>query len=569
MKQYWLKNKLLFGTVVVLCTVTALLSAAISILLKRVTDIALAGQMDQFWKVLIFAVGYMALICLANYLASLASKFLIQRMTRQMRSDVYDKIMSQYPGSFFKTNSADYLSILTNDVKLIEDNYILPIVTSLEMAVLFVATLVLLFFLSPFVAIVLIISLMVMFLVPALLGKVLEKKQNNVAVQLARFTEKVKDIFSGFEVIRSYRMFPKMREQFEEENKRTAECKLSADAVVALNSGLSDTLSYLSIVVVIFTSAYLVIKGGITIGTMMALIQLSGTFLTPVLMLTENLPKIKSVGPIIQRLSAFDSEQGARQLRGNSPHFDRTIAVKDVSFAYTEGNAVLNEVSLELEKGKKYAVVGRSGCGKSTLIRLLTGYYPHYDGQILYDGEELQSLCVEELGKLVSTIHQNIYLFNSTVRENIALYRDFPQKDWRQTLAESGVASFLPQLQAGLDSPVGENGNLLSGGQRQRVALARAFIRHAAFIVLDEGTSALDPKTAVEIETTLLKKENITLLTVTHSFHEELLREYDTIIFMEEGTVAAKGAFDELMNTCEHFRQFYGVKAPSVLVTEQ
>lgn len=558
MKRYWKRNKLILVAALLLCTVAALMTTFVSLLLQQVTDTAVSGDMALFKKLLFFAVGYMILLCLMNYLGSLASKLLVQRMTRQMRSDVYEGIMHQYPGEFYKTNTADYISNLINDVKIIEENYILPLMLNIEVLVMFVSTLALLLTLSPAVTAILLATLLLMFAVPALMGKLLEKRQDAVSRQLARFTEKTKDILSGFEVIRSYRLLPNMRMKFEEENKRTADCKFAADKVTALNEGLSDTLSYLCVVVVIFTSAYFVIKGSITMGTLMALLQLSGSFLTPVLLIMENLPKIKSVKPIVKRLDDLADREMETE-GGKAPTFDSEIGIRDLTFSYDGKLQALNRVSLRFIKGRKYAVVGHSGCGKSTLIKLLSGYYKDYHGEIFYDENELTLLDTKNLGSIVSVLHQNVYLFNDTVGNNIALAGEFDQETWNEALEASGVNQFLPLLENGLDSQAGENGNRLSGGQRQRVALARAFIRDAKVIILDEGTSALDPKTALDIETALLARENLTLITITHSLNPALLSRYDQIIYMDGGSVNDIGSYEQLLENNPSFRYFCGV----------
>lgn len=558
MKSYWRKNKFILAAALLLCTIAALMTTFVSLLLQQVTDTAVSGDMAVFKKLLLFAACYMILLCLMNYFGSLASKLLVQRMTRQIRSDVYDGIMHQYPGEFYKTNTADYISNLINDVKIIEENYILPLMQSIEVMVMFVSTLVLLLALSPAVTGILLVTLLLMFAVPALMGKLLEKRQDAVSRQLARFTEKTKDILSGFEVIRSYRLLPNMGRKFEEENKKTADCKFAADKVMALNEGLSDTLSYLCVVVVIFTSAFFVIKGSITMGTLMALLQLSGSFLTPVLLIMENLPKIKSVKPIVKRLNAL-ADQETEAEGGRAPSFNTEIAVRDLTFSYDGNLPAVDHVSLRFAKGRKYAIVGHSGCGKSTLIKLLSGYYREYQGEIFYDETSLATLDSKNLGSIVSILHQSVYLFNDSLRNNIALAGDFDEKTWEQALEASGVKQFLPMLENGLDSQAGENGNRLSGGQRQRVALARALIRDAKVIILDEGTSALDPKTAVEIENALLVRQDLTLITITHTLNPTLLKRYDQIIYMEDGTVNDVSPYELLLENNPSFRNFCGV----------
>lgn len=564
MKRYWTGHKLLLTLALLLCTAEAFFSTFISLLLQRVTDAALTRDMNSFLRLLIFTGLYMAVLCLVSFLGSLSGKYLLQKMTLDMRRDIYRGIMAQSFTDFSSRSTADYLSALINDVKLIEDNYILPLLQTIQMAVMFLASLGLLLSLSPVITGVLAASLVLMFLVPALLGRILSKRQEAVSAQMAAFTEKTKDILSGFEVIHSYRRFSYMAKKFETQNRNTARCRFAADKVLSLSEGLSDTLSSLSIVVVIFASAFLLIKGSITAGTLLALLQLSGTFMAPLLIIMENLPKMRGIAPVAKRLCDLsgdpDKAEAAETTEKKSPVcMETSLAAENLSFGYREDAPVLHQVSLTIEKNKKYALVGPSGCGKSTLIRLLTGCYRDYSGIIACDGSDIKELTGSFPEGLAASIHQNVYLFDDTVRENIALGETFSQQAWDIALSQSGMKDVLNALPQGLSGRCGEGGSLLSGGQKQKVALARALIRNRQFLILDEGTSAIDKKTAVEIEESLLSKPELTLLSITHALSSQLLAKYDQVIFMGEGQIKAAGPYGDLIKNCAEFREFCGI----------
>ena len=169
---------------------------------------------------------------------------------------------------------------------------------------------------------------------------------------------------------------------------------------------------------------------------------------------------------------------------------------------------------------------------------------------------------IEDISKLslydhVGVIHQEIYMFDQTLRENIALGRDYTQGDMNRALHESGVDSFLPLLDNGLDTSLHENGSRLSGGQRQRVAIARALLEKKDILLLDEATSALDAKTYMEIENTVLAIQDVTIISVTHRLTEEVLSKYDEIIVMDHGDIVEQGTFYELLQGKGYFYGLY------------
>jgi ABC-type multidrug transport system fused ATPase/permease subunit len=180
-----------------------------------------------------------------------------------------------------------------------------------------------------------------------------------------------------------------------------------------------------------------------------------------------------------------------------------------------------------------------------------------FEGTISYDSTDIRNFDIEKLNQKISLIHQNIYMFDDTISQNIRLYEDFTDYEMEKALSASGVSKFLPQMPSGLNSPAGENGCSLSGGQRQRVAVARALIREKPILILDEGTSAIDMQTAYDIENSLLKVSDLTLITITHNMSQDLLGLYDCIIYMEDGRVAETGSLDELLARQSSFYHFF------------
>lgn len=536
MKKYWKKNGFFLAVTLMAGILASVLASGIAIVLQKVVDVAVTKQTEAFGKLFLFAVGYILVLCVMNYTSALMEKYLTEKMIKQYRRDIFKGIMDRRPIRYYRENTADYISALTNDMKLIEDNYIAALLNTFQLAVMFAVTLVILLILSPMVTAILILTFLLMFLLPATIGRCLEKRQDRVSAQMAAFTEKLKDILSGYEVLRSYDRIEAAKYRFQEENEEEIRVRFRAARLFALNEGLSDTLAVLSTITVIFVSAYLVLIGQITMGTLLALVQLRSSFMAPVMLLMQNVPRIQSMRAVIARLNSYAEDGPAvKPLSLELPSFEKGIELDGASFSYDGEQTVLADITMRIDKGGKYAVMGPSGCGKTTLIKLLLGYFEDYGGSIRYDGRELRALDMDKIAGIISVIHQNVYLFNLSVRENILLFEEFDEAALAEAVEKSGVSLFIDEKEGGLDHGAGENGALLSGGQRQRVALARALIRRAPFVILDEGTSALDRKTACEIESRLLEDEELTLLTITHNPDPQLMRRYDGIYRMNDG----------------------------------
>lgn len=532
MKLFQRKDRIILCAAIVLGGITAALTAFVSILLQQIVDAATSKNIETFRELFIVMLIYLAVLGIMGFLEAYWGKRLLCNLSIHLRENIFRGVIRREPISYFSRNTADYLSALTNDIKLVEENYILPILLSSQMVILFIATLGILFYLSPVVTVILFFFLILMFLVPALLGKKMQEKQDAYSEKLARFTAKAKDYLGGYEIIRGYSMHSYIYRKFASINKDTAGKKFAADKLLAINECFSDIMSSLSIIVIVFVSAYLLLKGRITMGTLLALIQLSGTFVTPVVLLMQNFPKVTSMKPVLEHLEELSRVSDGAPVDASEQlySFTQSLHCSHVSFGYTAEQPVLKDVTFSLEAEGKYALLGASGSGKSTLIRLLTGYSKDFEGDISYDGRSIRDMSQGEINRLVSVIYQNVFLFDADIYENICLGEEFTKDALNKALEDSGISQFLPETEAGIHTQVGENGINLSGGQRQRIAVARALIRQTPILIIDEGTSAVDKETAFEIEEKLLSKKELTILTITHHMSEELLTRYDNIL---------------------------------------
>ena len=560
MSTYIRKNMLLFILTILSSVIASLGYVFMAVLLQQLLDIAMEKNIHQFIRMVVFSIIYFVALGFSLYLQSLLSKKVICKIMLQIRSDVFRGTINHSIEDFEKKNTADYISVVTNDVKMLEDHFLLPLFEVVQYTVIFISSFVLMIYFDFIVTICVVAAIAVMFLVPGLIGGTLEKRQNKFSSKLADFTVSLKDMLSGFEIIKSYSMTKSVIQRFDKVNSETIQSKYSVDKLLALNEGLSAFLALMVQIVVLFLSAYFIISGRITVGTLLGMVQVSSNLANPLIMIFTNIPKMKSVQPIIEKLENISKYSTIPSRKENADTFQFHISAKDLTFSYDGIAEAVTGIDCLIEKGKKYVIVGKSGCGKSTLIKLLSGYYSTYKGEILYDDAELHMLDKDSVVQLSSIIHQNIYLFDETIYDNICLHEHYPEEQIKKAVEDSGLAEFISELPTGLQYRVGENGSNLSGGQKQRIAVARALIRNKPILILDEGTSAIDMQTAYDIENRLLKIENLTLITITHHLEQNLLDKYDEIFYMESGHMKEKGSFKQLINIPSSFSQYYHLK---------
>ncbi|APH19562.1 ABC transporter ATP-binding protein [Clostridium botulinum] len=559
MRECIKRNKLLLILTIIFSIISSAAMVGLSLFIQTTIDYVTIGNMNGFKRILIYSVGYGILIGLLYFIYDILSKMFIRNLLKMLRNKVFFGILRRNYKDFNSKNTADYISVLTNDMKLIEENYVVPLLLILQYSVMFGVTVILLLYLSPLVTLGIFISMLLIFIVPSIFGKTLENKQLELSNRLSFFTSKLKDIFLGYDVIRSYNLRDNTTKEFQEENNNLANAKFTADKIFVINESLSQILGLGTQFVAIFLSAYLVIKGELTMGMLIAIVQLSATFVQPVIMIMSNVPKLNSVKPIIKRIDDFSNYEDTDFVGKDKPYFNSNLEISNLYFNYGNERPAIDNISLRIDRNKKYAIVGGSGCGKSTLVKLMLGYYSDFNGDIKFDGNSIKNLDIEQLNKMISIIHQNVYMFDKTIKDNICLYKEFSKEQINNVLNLSGANKFIEETTNGLNYLVGENGSNLSGGQRQRIAIARALIQQTPILVLDEGTSAIDMQTAYDIESKLLSVENLTLITITHKMSEELLSLYDEIIYMENGQILERGNLRELLDKKDKFFRFYTV----------
>ena len=282
--------------------------------------------------------------------------------------------------------------------------------------------------------------------------------------------------------------------------------------------------------VILSWGGYLLIRGEITLGTLIGFYSFMNWIYEPINEITDLFVSAKKAAPVYERLKKVYEMREEECGRMPLPLFE-SASFADVRFSYSD-KEVLKGVDLSLHRGESVAIVGLSGSGKSTLVSLLPRYYDAKSGRILVNENDIKEYLLKDLRRKIVVVHQNDFIFNTTLKENITLGESFSEEEFERAVAVACVDKFVGDLEKGYDTVVGERGSKLSDGQRQRVAIARAVIRKPEVLILDEATSGVDSKTEEEIFEGL-KELGITVIIVSHRL--STIKKAERIVVLDGG----------------------------------
>lgn len=537
MRRYFRARRGRFAAVMALAALSHVILLGGNFLTQRLVDAVMAQSAEAVRRCVALNILYGLGATGVFTLSFVGQDTFIAVLLNDMRLKVFDGILRRSRGDFMAAPTGDYVSALTNDLQSIRGLCNVLFAVALSGVTMAAATAIMLVY-QPAVAVRTVLSALMMAFAPMLLGRMLGRLQKRRSERLTALTAMLSECFAGFETIATFGIQRQIRRRFEACSGALRDCEYRLSGMTALSNGLSQVLSVFAQTLMFALICWMVLTGRMTVGAMMVFTSLNTTFCSNLTMALQGVPMLRGMRPVVARLSGYADGWHEEPPGLREPTFGEAVAVEGLTFGYGEGEKVLRGLSMTLRRGGKYALTGESGCGKSTLIRLLMGDEAAYGGEIRYDGAELRELNRDGLRRIVACIRQDVFLFDDTIYNNICLYEDFSDERFQWALRASGVGRFLAAFPEGASYRVGERGERLSGGQRQRVAIARALIRRADFLILDEGTSALDAQTAEEIEGELMGMRELTLLTVTH--HLKRSQAYDAVFDMRGGTVTRR-----------------------------
>lgn len=529
------------------------LEVGVSYVMMLAIDYATNGTIEKLHLYLLGIIVYLFISFSVDVLTKRVREKASAQALFSLREALMKKILAMSTGEYASRNSGSYVAYLTKNVEKLEESYfwtifrIYPSVLQLIVSVIWLS--IMDWRLSLFV----LFTGLIQLIVPKFTVKPVAKAEKDYIEKSENYTISLKEIFSAFDLIKSYNLQEKIKAIHCNANSLYKKASFKDRYMSGFMGSLGDFFSSITYIGVFFLGAVLVLLGFFKISVIIAASQLVIFIVYPLSNLTQYITSILAAKAVIKDLDEIlnlqKKDSSLKDLEAKTS-FEDSISFENMSFSYPQDGEdeeneeenqgafpALKNVNLSVKKGEKVLIVGESGSGKSTLLSLLYKKFTGYEGLIKIDGTDIRKIPDDSYFKLVSVVHQSPFIFDDTIKNNIALYNeDISDERIKEACKKAGLQKFIEGLPLGLETRIGEGASKISGGEKQRIAIARALVKDSPILLMDEATSALDKETGTEIENTVLSQKDLTCIIISHHVSEALRARADKIVTVKDGS---------------------------------
>jgi ATP-binding cassette, subfamily B, bacterial MsbA len=523
-----------------------------------------SGRIKAVFMVSLFILIMILFKNLFIYFANFFMAPLRNGIVMDIRNRIFNKVLNLHMGYFSKEKKGDIISRMTTDVQEFEWSAMSSIEMVFRDPVLIIIYLVSLFMISPSLTLIILILLPISGIIIGRIGKSLRKSSTEFRSHMGTLMSMMEETIGGLRIIKAFNAEKKAKDRFFTENRKYTYLANRIFRREYLASPMSEFLGVLTLLVVMYYGASLVIGENSSlapevfigyIGIFSQIINPSKAVTTAYYRIQKGMAAIDRINQVLDAEMAIKEKPGAVHIE----KFGASIEFKHVFFKYSE-LPVLQDINLTIEKGRSIALVGQSGSGKSTLVDLLPRFYDIQEGEIVIDGQNITDLKIKSLRALMGNVNQESILFNDTIFNNIAFGVETATRE--QVIEAAKVANahdFIMETPEGYQTNIGDRGGKLSGGQRQRISIARAVLKNPPILILDEATSALDTESERLVQDALMKlMQNRTSVVIAHRL--STIKHADEICVLHEGRIVERGNHDELILKKGYYKKLHDLQ---------
>ncbi|MFC6333619.1 ABC transporter ATP-binding protein [Paenibacillus septentrionalis] len=556
---------------------TAILSTLFSIVSPRVlgeaTDVLLDGWMAKAnnvpgaaidFKQIAFILAILALLYVISSLFAFLQQFLMakvaQKVVYEIREDVNGKL-GRLPLKFYDSRSnGDLLSRVVNDVDNVANTLQQSLTQMITSIVTLVGIIIMMLTISPLLTLILILTLPLSFIVIGLIAKQSQRHFKNQQDQLGQLNGHVEEMYTGHLIVKAFGREEKSIERFRNMNNKLYESNWKAQFISGIMMPLMSFIGNIGYVLICVVGGIQITQKVITVGDIQAFIQYARQFTQPI-MQTANIANIiqstiASAERVFELLDEEIEEESASAEK-KLDHPQGHVKFQHVQFGYSNDKLLMNDLNLDVRSGQMIAIVGPTGAGKTTLVNLLMRFYNIQGGSITIDGQPIDSFNRSYVRSLFGMVLQDTWLFNGTIRDNIAYGRAGATEEEIIIAAKAAHADhFIRTLPEGYDTVLNEEASNISSGQKQLLTIARAILADPPMLILDEATSSVDTRTELYIQQAMHNlMQGRTSFVIAHRL--STIKDADRILVMNQGTVIEQGTHEELLAAGGFYADLY------------
>ncbi|MEH7548671.1 ABC transporter ATP-binding protein [Neobacillus vireti] len=515
---------------------------------------------DYIGQIILLLIGLYILSAIFAYLQGYIMAGVAQKTVYHLRKEVEEKL-NRLPLKYFDSKThGEILSRAVNDVDNISTTLQQSLTQLITSVVTLIGVIVMMLSISPLMTLIVIVTLPLSFITTANIAKKSQQYFKGQQKSLGQLNGHVEEMYTGHKVVKVFGHEKKSIEQFEEINDKLYQSGWKAQFVSGMIMPLMSFINNIGYVLVSVAGGLLVTKKAIEIGDIQAFIQYARQFSQPIAQTAQIANVIQSTIASAERVFEIldETEEVPEAVQPKEIQLPQgNVSFEHVSFGYKKDELLIEDMNIDVKSGQKVAIVGPTGAGKTTLINLLMRFYELNSGRILIDGIDTRDLKREKLRSLFGMVLQDTWLFNSTIRDNIAYGREGASEMEIVAAAKAANADhFIRTLPEGYDTILNEEASNISQGQKQLLTIARAILADPAILILDEATSSVDTRTEVQIQKAMdYLMKGRTSFVIAHRL--STIRDADLILVMNNGTVIEKGTHQELLEKGGFYADLY------------
>lgn len=530
--------------------------------------IAVLSVYGQQRALIVLCVSLILVFVLKNGSRYLAAYFLVPVRTgimRDMRADIYSKLLSLDYDFFKRKRRGEVFTNFGNDVQEIEYGIISFIETGIKEPVTILVTLISLVIMSPYLSLWVIILLPISAVIIGGIGKKLKEDSLSAQNQLSLLQMMVDEVIHGIRIIQSFSKVDVLFKRFQVVNQEYRRLHANMLKRKELASPLSEMMGIIVVAALLLIGGNTILNGNSSLSpevfityivVFSQIISPAKAFSNAWYFIQKGVASLDRVNSLLKEQAFYDIQPGTEEKKV----FTSQIEIKNLNFHFGE-KEILKDINLIIEKGKKVAFVGPSGSGKTTLLNILARIYNVAEGQVFIDGVDINDIYLNDYRSLTAIVTQDPILFYGTVEENLQMAAPHASvKEMEDALKASDALEFVSRLPNSIYTEIGERGQSLSIGQQQRLTLARAYLKNAPILFLDEATSSLDGMSDKQVQDAIknLSAEK-TVISIAHKLSS--ISDYDQIVFLERGEITGIGTHDTLMKSHNQYQKMVSAQA--------